>query len=239
MTSHNFSQWRSQQGLRAINSDIHLSLDNHEGKNSTLLILNSLVAVPTKLFTTSSYSDDSRNDDVIGSSRNSKYLQKIDVLNRKLTRGQHTSRVEEGEQQSQRKNKARDTDQKKGTETVGYHEDHIKSALLSQNIPHEVGVSEGKDEREQQDIPKVDPALHNHFLEFLSSAKATTAAASSLPSSSNEEIAEGKSIRTNLSECKKVIKYLLRCLQGIKLSVENDGDIKSKVKTKNQPSKIV
>ena len=179
-----------------------------------------LSAVPTK-----------SNDDVIGSNKNSKYSQKIDALNRNLTRGQYTSRVEEGEQQSQRKNKARDTEQKKGTETMAHHEDHIKSAFLPQKIPHEVGVSEGKDEREQQDIPKVDPALHNHFLEFLSSAKATTAAASSLPSSSNEEIAEGKSIRTNLSECKKVIKYLLRCLQGIKLSVENDGDIKSKVKT--------
>ena len=151
-----------------------------------------------------------------------------------MTRGQYTSRVEEGEQRSQRKNKARDTEQKKGTETMAHHEDHIKSAFLPQKIPHEVGVSEGKDEREQQDIPKLDPALHNHFLEFLSSAKATTTAASSLPSSSNEETAEGKSIRTNLSECKKVIKYLLRCLQGIKLSVENDGDIKSKVKTNNR-----
>ena len=186
-----------------------------------------LSTAPNNLLNNSSYRD-SRNE-------NSKYFQKFDgLINRKWVSSQHSSR-EEDKQQSQRKYKHEDTQQKKSVQSEGHHEGRINSAFSSPKIPLEVGTSERKEEKEQQDIPKVDQALHNHFLEFLASVKPTTSA-SSPPTSSIEETAEGKSIHTNLSECKKVMKYLLRCLQGIKLSVDNDGDIKSKVTT---PSKII
>ena len=160
-------------------------------------------------------------DNDIGSHGNNQSLYKLDLNER----GKYTSMYED----KHPKFKFGDAQQFKGLKSAGQHVDRSVSTFSAQKIPHEVGVSEGKEISEQQNILTTDkavPALQNHRLEFLPSEKP---ASSSSQSSTKEEKDMEKIILTNLSECKKVVKYLLRCLKGIKLSVDNDGDIKSKV----------
>ena len=168
-----------------------------------------------------SSSESVSHDNDIGSHRNNQSLYKFDLNER----GKYTSMYED----KHPKFKFGDAQQFKGLKSAGQHVDRSVSTFSAQKIPHEVGVSEGKEISEQQNIPTTDkavPALQNYRLEFLPSEKP---ASSSSQSSTKEEKDMEKIILTNLSECKKVVKYLLRCLKGIKLSVDNDGDIKSKV----------